>query len=39
MNVQRQKEMTSDTAKLVELAHQLKIQMRTRARTGCAFDP
>jgi hypothetical protein len=26
MNVQRQKEMTSDTAKLIELAHQLKIQ-------------
>jgi hypothetical protein len=27
VNVQRQKEMTSDTAKLIELAHQLKIQM------------
>ena len=26
MNVQRQKDMTSDTAKLIELAHQLKIQ-------------
>jgi hypothetical protein len=26
MNVQRQKEMTSDTAKLVELAHQLKAE-------------
>src|SRR5208282_4961713 len=26
MNVQRQKEMTSDTAKLIELAHQLKIE-------------
>lgn len=26
MNVQRQKEMTSDTAKLIELAYQLKIQ-------------
>ncbi len=26
MNVRRQKEMTSDSAKLVELAHQLKIE-------------
>jgi hypothetical protein len=29
MNVQRQKEMTSDAAKLIELAHQLKTETNT----------